>query len=175
MLVEEGAGAPSAACCFGLLWAGCAKGCRTETGPGGQAHDAEPKLSLCCRHWLWDSHSVWTLLQLSASCASPGPWGDFFWFRAYEWLSFALLWSFPGIMPAHSSCTTQPPSNDGDKVMGHGCHPDSCKGTIRLRFPEPPGASQGGWRTCCSSFALPIAIQKLSQRSVYGLKLKSPA
>lgn len=90
--------------CFGLIWAAVPRGAGQRWGQEHKPIRAEPNSSSCCRQQ-W-----WTLPQLLASWASPDPWGDFIssLFLSLQSLFFVSLSFFLGIMPTHSSPTTQP-------------------------------------------------------------------
>lgn len=111
---------------------------------------ADPSPSPCCRHWWWDSHSIQTLLQLPASWASSGPWGDFpslVWSIQKPFLSFLLTF------PRDYTCTelriTQPlmmgikwwdTAALLEQLQGH-CAEDSQSHQDLLRMADKPAAA----------------------------------
>lgn len=130
--------------CFGVTQAAVPRGAGERWRQEDKPMSAEPNPLPCCRQQWWGSHGVWTLLQLLASWASPDPWDDFLssLFLSQQRLFFVSLSFFLGIMPAHSSHTTQPLTKG--MLMGHSDLAETVAKAPCLRFPEPLGASQGG-------------------------------
>lgn len=143
---------------------------------------AELNTPPCCRHWCQDSHSVWTLLQLPASWAIPGPGGEFPSLLLSTQKAFLC---FPLIFPRDYASTqllyhTQLLTMEIRwcdtatllrLLQGH-CVSGSQSHSEHLTM---AGWLVSDWWTSCTLFAPLIAIPKHSQRSVYPYELKSPA